>query len=71
MPKKPKLTSLPKRPKASASVVVWENYEKRCKECQKNNAKKLADWKKRCNDITSGTKRKEAIQKRCHNLGRL
>lgn len=71
MPKKPKLQSLPKRPKASASVSTWENFEKRCKEVQKSNAKKLADWKKQKQQIVSSAKRKEQIQKRTQGCGRL
>lgn len=71
MPKKPKLTSLPKRPKANASVSVWENYEKRCKDVQKLNRDKLANWKKACEQIKSGTKKKEQIQKRTTGLGRI
>lgn len=71
MPKKPKLISLPKRPKASASVAVWENFDKKCHERQKENAKKLSDWKKRCQEITSGNKKKEAIQKRTQGIGRI
>lgn len=34
-----KLKSLPKRPKASSSLQVWENYEKKVKEVQAENAK--------------------------------
>jgi|APLak6261666879_1056058.scaffolds.fasta_scaffold35546_2 hypothetical protein len=42
-----KLKNLPKRPKASASPAVWESYEKRLKEVQTENAKKVqADKKK-------------------------
>ena len=70
-PKKPKLLSLPKRPKASASVATWKNYEAKCKEIQKENARKLSDWNKRKNEIVSGAKEKEKIQKRTSGLGRL
>lgn len=70
-PKKPKLNSLPKRPKATAPVATWKNYEAKCKEVQKENARKLNEWKKRCNEIVSGSKEKEKIQKRTHGLGRV
>lgn len=37
---KPKLRSLPKKPKASASLETWKKYEAKVKEVQKaNNAK--------------------------------
>lgn len=48
-----KLKPLPKRPKASASPAVWERYEKRLKEVQTDNGKKL-----------QADKKKQAIQKR-------
>lgn len=49
----PKLRKLPKAPKNSASLAVWQNYEKRVKEVNSYNnnlkkeaAKKLALIKK-------------------------
>ncbi|WP_428658948.1 hypothetical protein [Runella sp.] len=48
-----KLKSLPKRPKASSSPAVWARYEKRLKEVQAENGKKL-----------QADKQKQAIQKR-------
>lgn len=48
-----KLKKLPKRPKQSASPAVWERYEKKLKDVQSDNAKKLQSDKK-----------KQAIQKR-------
>lgn len=46
-----KLKKLPKRPKASASLQVWENYEKKVKEVQAENAK-----------TTQGIAKKKTIQ---------
>lgn len=55
-----KLKSLPKRPKASASPAVWESYEKRLKQTQADNAKKM-----------QADKKKQAIQKRTAGAGKV
>ena len=47
--KKPKK---PKAPKTSASLATWENYKKR-----------LQEWEKKCKDIDSDKKKKDAIIK--------
>ena len=70
-PKKPKLNSLPKRPKNSAPASTWENYEKKCKEVQKNNRKKLEDWKKAKKAVDSGTKKRALIIKKTQGIGRI
>ena len=41
----------PRKPKASASLKVWENFEKRMKE-----------WEKKCRDIDANVKKKEKIR---------
>lgn len=41
-----KMLKLPKKPKASASVSVMENYLKRVSEVQKENRRREADNKK-------------------------
>jgi len=43
----------PKRPKITASPAVWERYESRMKE-----------WEKKCKEIDTALKRKEAIIKK-------
>jgi hypothetical protein len=70
-PKKPKLKSLPKRPKSSASLSTWENFKKKCDEVRKANAKALADWKKAVSNIKAESKKKESIQKATQGLGRI
>jgi hypothetical protein len=45
--KKPKK---PKRPKKSASLAVWENFDKRMRE-----------WSAKCKAIEAGVKRKKAL----------
>ena len=44
--RKPKNKKYPKKPKASASVAVMENYLKRIKEVDKENSAKAAEYKK-------------------------
>lgn len=44
--KKPKKLKYPKKPKASASLTVLENYVKRRKEVDKANAERERDYKK-------------------------
>lgn len=70
-PKKPKAKALPKRPKASASLTVWENYKKKCDEVRKNNKKAIEDWKKSVARLKSEAKKKEGIQKATQGLGRI
>ena len=43
----PKKYKLPKRPKQSASLAVWERYHERVKETHKKNAQIEADKKKK------------------------
>ena len=70
-PKKPKLKSLPKRPKASAPLKTWESYEDRVDAVRKENAKSLKDWEAKKKAIVTHTKKKEAIQKKTQGLGRI
>ena len=70
-PKKPKLSSLPKRPKATASLSVLENYKKRVDEVRKNNAQKQKDWGVAKKKIDTDQKRKEKILKETQGLGRI
>jgi len=44
--RKPKKSKMPKKPKASASVAVMENYLKRVKEVEKKNSDKEKEYKK-------------------------
>ncbi len=55
-----KLKKLPKRPKASASPKVWENYERRLKDVQSDNGKKMQEEKK-----------KQQIQKRTEGASKV
>ena len=54
---KPK--KLPKKPKASASLAVWERYEDKIQEVKKYNAKLEAD-KKRKKSLIEKTKKMAA-----------
>jgi len=66
--KKPKGKRYPKRPKASASLEVWERFRKRCGEVEKENKAALSSWKKKVNDKANIKKRKEAIIKQTKGL---
>jgi hypothetical protein len=46
----------PKKPKATASLEVWERYTARCKEVDKINAQKEADAKKKAALIAKARK---------------
>ena len=70
-PKKPKLKSLPKRPKASAPLKTWESYEDKVDAIRKENAKNLKEWETKKKTIVTHTKKKEVIQKKTQGLGRI
>ena len=53
-----KTKKYPKRPKQSASLAVWENFNKRCAEIDKENAAKISAEKKRQTLIKKATTRK-------------
>lgn len=53
MAKKRKLPKKPRKPKASAGLSTWQNFDERVK-----------NWKKKCSDITNGHKKKEALVKK-------
>lgn len=44
--KKPKKLKLPKRPKASASIAVMENYLRKVAEVKKENARRLSQYER-------------------------
>ena len=61
---KPKKLKMPKRPRASASIAVWERFDARCKDVGKNNAAREAAYKKAVSQKESDRKKKEAIVKK-------
>ena len=64
LPKQPKAKKLPKKPKASASLTVWENYQRRALEVHRENEAKLAAWKKKVAQIHADEKKRQAIIKK-------
>ena len=44
--RKPKARKLPKKPKASASLAVLQNYLKRVADVKKHNASRMSDYNK-------------------------
>ena len=54
--RKPKLKKLPKKPKATAKLESWKNWEKKAKAIQTENRKKDSVYK-------AGVKAKESVKK--------
>ena len=61
---KPKMLKYPKKPKASASASVWERFDARVKEIDKENAAREARYKKELSHVHSDKKKKETLQKK-------
>jgi hypothetical protein len=66
--KRPSLRRYPKRPKASASVDSWRNYDQRCRDAEKANGQKMSDYNKKVSSINSAKKQREGIIKRTKGL---
>ena len=60
-PKKPKAL---KKPKVSASLKTWENYDRRATEREKAYNNKLKEWVDKHSKSGKEHKRKEAIIKK-------
>jgi len=52
-----KLPKKPKKPRASASLTTWQNFEGRYKA-----------WQKKCSDIKNAKKRKESLIKKYSSI---
>ena len=63
-PKQPRAKKHPKKPKQSASAAAWINYDKKCSEITKENARKLSEWKKKISCIDSAAKTNAALIKK-------
>lgn len=61
LPKKPKLRKFPKAPK-SKSADVLKNYVARCKEVQKDNDAKMAEYRKKVTAINSARKKVQSLK---------
>jgi len=55
---KPKKKKYPKKPKQSASLSVWQNYEDRVKQIDKDYNAALADYKKKLSLIKKVSSRR-------------
>ena len=60
-PKKPAKLSMPKRPKQSAPLSVWENYRKNRSEVEKKNRTRESDWNAKIKKIETDKKKKASI----------
>ena len=62
-PAKPKLKKAPKTPKATASIEVWKNFDRRSKAIDAENSKKNADYKKALTAYEAEQRKKESIKR--------
>lgn len=70
-PKKPKLKALPKKPKTTAAIAVWERYNKRAEEVIKHNKKVDADYQKALKNFEAAKKAKAKIIEKYQGVGKL
>jgi len=70
-PRKPKLKSLPKRPKANASLASWEKYAKNAAEVQKNNRKSISDFEKALKSFEAARAAKKKLIDKTKGLGKV
>ena len=66
--KKPKKLKIPKKPKATASIPVMENYLKKVAEIKKMNDKRLAEFEKAKKQKIADKKRKEQLRAKISGL---
>ena len=62
-PVKPKYKPLPKAPAMTASLAVWQRYEKRVKEVMKENFAKKAEYDKKKKDYEKAKELRIRIKK--------
>ena len=60
-PVKPKLKTLPKRPKMTASKETWDRYYQRVKEVQAYNKKLMAEYKRKLQEYEKEMARRKKI----------
>ena len=63
-PKKPKYKALPKAPSMSASIAVWQRYEKRVQEVMKDNLRKKAEYDKTRKAFEDAKKIRDSIKRK-------
>lgn len=63
-PKKPKYKALPKAPSMSASLSVWQRYEKRVQEVMKDNLRKKAEYDKKRKAFEDAKKIRDSIKRK-------
>lgn len=67
-PKKPKLISVPKAPKANASTQTWENYNKKLKEVESENNKRIAEYRKKEKAYNAEKNNREKVKDKARKL---
>ena len=61
--KKPKEKKFPKKPKQSASLTVWQRWEDRCRDIQKENNSAFSEYERSKKQAESEKKKKASIIK--------
>lgn len=67
-PKKPKLKKLPTAPKMGASNDAWKNYSKKLDVVKSENAKIIAEYKKKQSAYESEIKQRESIKNKASKI---
>jgi hypothetical protein len=62
--KKPKHLKYPKKPKASAPLRSWENYDKKVKDVDKKNKDRMLEFNRKKSSHISGLKKKQNLIKK-------
>jgi hypothetical protein len=63
-PTMPKLKAAPKRPAVSASLSVWENYDRKVAETKAHNTKLAAGYRRDLAEWKKGKDKKESLVKK-------
>jgi len=66
--KRPGMKRYPKRPKASATLLAWQNYNTKCGEVEKENSTRMSEYHKKVTKRDADKKKKEAIIKKTTGL---
>lgn len=68
--RKPKMRKYPKKPRTTASVEVKQNFLNKCKEIDKDNNAKMAEYKRKIAKKAADKKKSASLDKQIGSLGR-
>jgi len=69
-PRKPKHKKYPKMPKQSASLATLKNYEARCRDVDKYNSQKAAEYNKKISEIAQAKSLRQRLVSKKHSGGK-